>query len=1270
MVKNNIRSRIILLLVFVLVWGSFGSTPFVGKVEAAPEQKIIGGQLVNGVQDPLKIAIKNDGAIAAYLWQDSHYVYQYYREFSWGTNLFYTESGATKRHYSTYFNSQSGPNIVSAPFGEGVITTPDANTIVTTWALDGGNIELKQKAYYPPNARYYEKEWSVENKSGTKTYSDLKLIHGGDATFGGEDNAMSYWDPLLNMVYVKNNNMNKFGLMGFAGKNTTPADKYYSGPYTAGNDQASKGNLSNTSNSAYADAGYHLQWNNHTLRPNQKWVIQSSETWTTAGALQVIAPASKTTTSNSTVSYVFKLQNFQPKSDVFNLNVASSKGWNTVVRGAQQVTVPGNGAIQTVTVDLIVPPGADGLDTLTLTGISQTDANVKNSSNVVTTINNALPAISNVSAQPDRVVNGTARTVPVNITTSHVADGAAVQVELVDGNKRPISIPITADGVVNANRAVVSVAIPSSLNTGTYYFKVTVAGVIGSHSTTLFTVTNSDNADLLDLAISPGQLAPAFKADITDYTASVTNDVYSVTVTGTVYDSNAILNINGVPVASGQASEPIKLQVGENTITVQTTASDGVTKKTYTIRVRKEASGEADLLKLAVAPGTLSPAFTSSTKDYTVRVESSTEQLAVTDIVYSPNSTISVTGATYNPQTGYMFPLQVGENEIEVVVTAQDGITKKVYKIKAYRPSKQSEVSDAARELSIGYGAGDSWESVTKHIQLPLSGKHGTTVTWTSSDPAVLTSSGGVHPSPERDTTVILTAVVEKDGVKVERTFLVIVKKASLQIVSEKNTRTVPIRAGEGQKDVEQVVVSRKVLSDGTKIDKVIVDANKAQSAQNQAKDQKASSMRVVVTEDPNDQANETAVEVPIASYSQMANTLDMTIETSGVHLVLAKATLHQLQQDGSDLFFRFVPIRNEQQQSQLKQQAASDPIVKQAAGSKVVNVVGTPMVIETNYTARETKLVFPLDKLNAPKDVASQANYLQSLHVYIQHSDGSKQLKQGVIDRDSLGNIVGLSIVIDKFSTFTIVKMDTPPSTGSGNSGSDSSDAGSTVTLTTETSSVKHDKQEKQQVEHLPYIKGYPDGLFRPEHLITRAELAAMLWRISKDGKQAGVGAASSTASFDDVTSSHWAFAAIEELKAKGILLGVSASEFEPNRTLTRAEFTAIASRWMQLKASKAVSFADVQEHWAAKEIAALHEANVIQGYKDNQFRPNANVTRAEVVKMVNRLLKRGPLLEVTKPTWSDVQAKHWAYGDIEEASRVHTAERLPEQGERYISK
>ncbi|MDD9268630.1 cadherin-like beta sandwich domain-containing protein [Paenibacillus sp. GCM10023248] len=566
------------------------------------------------------------------------------------------------------------------------------------------------------------------------------------------------------------------------------------------------------------------------------------------------------------------------------------------------------------------------------------------------------------------------------------------------------------------------------------------------------------------------------------------------------------------------------------------------------------------------------------------------------------------------------------------------------------------DVYDAAQQVQIGYDAGDTWESVTQNVVLPTIGKNDTIVTWLSSDPDVISNIGRVTRPTTGDKTIYMLATVKKEQLVAKKTFLVIVKKSSLSVVSEESTRTVPVRVGETQNDVEQTTIVRKTLSDGTKIDKVTLEADKAQAAISEAIAQNQTLVRVVVNDIPTDRANEVAVEVSSSAYKNMASKLDLAIETDEATVLLPKDTLQLLEQANVELFFRFVPIRDAELANQVKQQAQMDAKVAEQSVNKTVSQIGTPMEIETNVTSdspKETKLVFPLAKLNPPSNTLEREAYFANLYIFIEHSDGTTEFKKGTVERDTGGNIIGLSVLINKFSTFTVLKLDEINNTSNGNSGH--------VTTAPEITQTVPTTEDIENVTVKPYINGFEDSLFLPERQTSRAEFAAMLWRIMLS-EGSGQAIATGKNSYEDVSASHWAFEAIEGLRLKGIMTGVTKNEFQPERPVTRAELATLAVRSKVLKDTEIsgnASFPDIQGHWAEESIKLLAAQEIVRGYDDGGFHPNDGVTRAEAVTILNRLMKRVlPEIANPKATWRDVNSSHWAFKDIEAASRVYTIE------------
>lgn len=167
--------------------------------------------------------------------------------------------------------------------------------------------------------------------------------------------------------------------------------------------------------------------------------------------------------------------------------------------------------------------------------------------------------------------------------------------------------------------------------------------------------------------------------------------------------------------------------------------------------------------------------------------------------------------------------------------------------------------------------------------------------------------------------------------------------------------------------------------------------------------------------------------------------------------------------------------------------------------------------------------------------------------------------------------------------------------------------------------------------------ITGYDtdgDGkgdIFRPNAPVTRAELAVLIIKSLQPGKPLKLSPTSTP--FSDVTHKHWASGYINLAVKKGIITGFSDGTFKPNKKTTRAEITAIILRAMgrekYIKVIKnkhtdiiTLPFTDIDnKHWSASYVVIALRENVVGGYKDQTFRPNQNVTRAEAATMIIRM-------------------------------------------------
>ena len=195
---------------------------------------------------------------------------------------------------------------------------------------------------------------------------------------------------------------------------------------------------------------------------------------------------------------------------------------------------------------------------------------------------------------------------------------------------------------------------------------------------------------------------------------------------------------------------------------------------------------------------------------------------------------------------------------------------------------------------------------------------------------------------------------------------------------------------------------------------------------------------------------------------------------------------------------------------------------------------------------------------------------------------------------------------------------------------------------------------------DHFAYVNGYPDGTVKPTGDVTRAEVAAILYRVMDADCVKTY--ETTRCSFSDVVRGDWFNLYVATLENAGVIVDTRTNgKFRPNEAITRAELAAMLAQFADIK-SAANSFNDVSaRHWASDEIAVCAKMGWINGYPDGSFRPDATITRAELMAMVNRALGRTPkseddLLSGMK-TWRDnANVNAWYYLDVQEATNSHT--------------
>ena len=208
---------------------------------------------------------------------------------------------------------------------------------------------------------------------------------------------------------------------------------------------------------------------------------------------------------------------------------------------------------------------------------------------------------------------------------------------------------------------------------------------------------------------------------------------------------------------------------------------------------------------------------------------------------------------------------------------------------------------------------------------------------------------------------------------------------------------------------------------------------------------------------------------------------------------------------------------------------------------------------------------------------------------------------------------------------------------------------------------------------DHFAYVIGYPtnDGseIVRPEANITREEITTIYYRLLKDEIREQM--FTDKNNFSDVEVERWSNKAISTMANGGYIQGYEDGTFGPGKSATRAEFVTIAARFYNVDADSIVMksvLTDIDGHWAAAYIDYAVTQGWINGYDDGSFRPDQNITRAEVMKIVNSMLNRhvneeGLVEDAIR--WDDNPQNKWYYYEVIEATNAHDYERAV--GETY---
>ncbi|WIM38755.1 S-layer homology domain-containing protein [Paenibacillus sp. PK4536] len=492
-------------------------------------------------------------------------------------------------------------------------------------------------------------------------------------------------------------------------------------------------------------------------------------------------------------------------------------------------------------------------------------------------------------------------------------------------------------------------------------------------------------------------------------------------------------------------------------------------------------------------------------------------------------------------------------------------------------------------------------------------------ITWMSSNEKVALVKDGVVTPVAKGTAIIIATTVEGNF---KATATVNVKESDDKNTNSSNTNG---NSNVATNTSKSTVLSANNISSTTQISSangqpqssILFSTDKLQTEINklQANNQKTATITIPNT------ANSLKMTMPQTALNSL-NQANMNLDFNTEHVQLAIPTA-SLQSLKNDLQFQVIPLTSSTDQNAVKLRAQQQSLVKNVSKDGNITVVGTPMNIETNLQNQSVDLVMPVDTNAIPQNAIAKTEWLNQLRIFVEHSNGEHELIQPTVVNEANGQ-TGLKFTVTAFSTFTILDIPSPKleattpvpanlSTVSQNvyqayiqgysdqtfrpnqkvtraemasmlsrlSTHSTSEPSTTSYSDVPSSLWAH--QAIQDVQTNGLMSGLPDGTFKPNQAITRAEMATI---ISRWQKLSGTGTSNAT----DIQN-NWAIADIKRVNQAGFMQGLTPTAFKPNQPLTRAEAVTTLNRVLKLDKTQnsTTPWTDVPStHWAKADIIA----------------------------------------------------------------------------------
>ncbi|MBL0385890.1 cadherin-like beta sandwich domain-containing protein, partial [Tumebacillus sp. ITR2] len=711
-------------------------------------------------------------------------------------------------------------------------------------------------------------------------------------------------------------------------------------------------------------------------------------------------------------------------------------------------------------------------------------------------------------------------------------------------------------------------------------------------------------------------LTPNFDSGTPTYTVSVGNAVTNLTVTPTVSNSHATVKVGTEDVTSGSASSPIALSVGSNVISVTVKAENGDTQ-TYSLTVTRAAaplSSDATLSNLTVSQGALTPNFDSGTPTYTVSVGNAVTNLTVTPTVSDSHATVKVgTEDVTSGNASSPIALSVGSNVISVTVKAENGDTQ-TYSLTVTRAAAPLSSDATLSNLTVSQG------TLTPNFD---SGKTSYTVHVGN----VVNSLTLTPTLAEAQATVLVNGVAVISGQA----------SAPISLNVGSNTLTVVVTAQDGstQKTYTLTVIRAGGSTPSTGTVTVVVTGGSSTGSTIQDMTQKlGTNLNVSATIYGADGKPLNLSDIPVKNDGtfQMPN-----VQTGTYHMVL-----NVIAPTGEKLAGQPATLTVDSNHAAKIQTELIDPfgIVRDSITHQPIDGVKTTLYWADTQLNRD-KGRTPNTPVNLPElsNMAPNQNHNPQItrdggqYGWMVFPDGDYYMvaqRDGYVVYDSRQDLRDEQQGDTSFIRNGLIHV------------------GQTIVQ------MNYDMEPKAVREgvHQPYIYGYPNGTFGPDNQITRAELAAILARILPDGTNSAtvpsfqdlqathwaynsiakvfglkimVGNPDGTFRPDDVVTraemavviaklkqlptaldtdfsdigGHWAQAFIAQAEQSGYVTGYPDHTYRPDQAITRAETVVIMNRVLQ----RHVQHVDTPSIWSDVPSTFWGYADIMEASQSHDY-------------------------------------------------------------------